>query len=151
DKKAQAVAKNERGWREDLSRKLPYGVFREEVFLSSYTQRAVELLSKANQQVHVLLQDPDTGVTTDRGLGFLGVYDEVLHAAQNDPILVIGGYHFEGFDWGPDADPHTVQLTLLANRLDRALRNAIGKVYPQMLYPTEQTTLIKVWERNISR
>jgi hypothetical protein len=147
--KRQAVASNERAWRDE--HKLPYGIFREEVLLSPYTQRAVEILSKVNQQVYVVSQDPDTEVTAPSGQGFLKAYDEILRDVDNDPILVIGGYHFEGFDWGPLAKSRTAQLTLLANRLDRAMRAAIGRAYPQLLYPTEQSMLIKVWERDPSR
>jgi hypothetical protein len=147
--RVEAVARNERAWRDE--RKLPYGVFREEVLLSPYTQRAVEILSKVNQQVYVVSQDPDTEVTAPTGQGFLHVYDQILRDAAADPLLVIGGYHFEGFDWGPLAKSRTAQLTLLANRLDRAMRAAIGRVYPQLLYPTEQSMLVKVWERETSR
>lgn len=146
--KTQAVANNEGNWR---AGKLPYGIFREEVLLSPYTQRAVEILSKVNQQVYVVSQDPDTEVTAPSGQGFLKVYDEILRDVANDPVLVIGGYHFEGFDWGPLAGSRTAQLTLLANRLDRAMRAAIGRAYPQLLYPTEQSMLIKVWERGPAR
>ncbi|GII62806.1 hypothetical protein Skr01_28910 [Sphaerisporangium krabiense] len=147
--KAQAVARNERGWQP--GQKLPYGIFHETVFLSSYTQRAVDILGKVNQQVYIVSQDPDTQVTIPSKLGFLHVYEEALRDADNNKILVIGGYHFEGFDWGPLAKSRTMQLTLLANRLDRAMKVAIGKVYPQILYPAEPNMLIKVWERDTSR
>ncbi|MFI6645488.1 hypothetical protein [Streptomyces sp. NPDC050504] len=143
----QVVAHNESGWRE----KLPYGIFREQGTLSAYTERAVAIVSKVAQQVYVVSQDPDTEVQVTGGEGFLSVYDRILRDVANDPLLVIGGYHFEGFDWGPDADARTVQLTLLANRLDGAMRVAIGQVYPQILYPTEQAMLFKVWERGTSR
>jgi hypothetical protein len=147
--KAEAVARNERRWQPEG--KLPYGVFHEVGFLSEYTQRAVEILGKVNRQVYSVSQDPDTDVTTQSGMGFLRKYDEVLRDAANDRVLVIGGYHFEGFDWGPLAKSRTAQLTLLANRLDRAMKVAIGKVYPQLLYPAEPNMLIKVWERDTSR
>ncbi|MEU7790410.1 hypothetical protein [Amycolatopsis sp. NPDC049159] len=149
DEKEQAVARNETRWQED--HKLPYGVFHEVGFLSGFTQRAVELLGKVNQQVYAVSQDPDTDVVTHEGMGFLRVYDQVLRDAANDPILVIGGYHFEGFDWGPLAGSRTAQLTVLANRIDHAMKIAIGKVYPQLLYPAEPNMLIKVWERDTSR
>jgi hypothetical protein len=144
-----AVGRNERNWRDD--KKLPYGVFREVVILSTYTERAVNYLAKVNQQIYVVSQDPDTAVKVHDGRGFLRVYDEILRDVLNDPVLVIGGVNFEDFDWGPLAGSREAQLTLLASRLDRAMRVAIGRVYPRVLYPTEQSMLIKVWERNTSR
>lgn len=149
NERTEAVSRNERAWQVD--KKLPYGVFHEVIFLSPYSQRAVEILGTVNQQVYSVSQDPDTGVTTRSGEGFLRVYDRILRDAQNDPVLVHGGYTFEGFDWGPLAKSRTAQLTVLANRLDRAMKQAIGNVYPQVLYPAEPNMLIKVWERDTSR
>ncbi|GII82124.1 hypothetical protein Ssi03_01140 [Sphaerisporangium siamense] len=74
----------------------------------------------------------------------LAAYDEILRTIKSDPIMIIGGYEFEGFDW-KTTDPLTVQLTVLANRIDRAIRVAISKRYPDMLYPSEPSTLVKVW------
>lgn len=138
--------KLESGWRE--GKKLPYGIFREEVLGSSYTQKAVELLSAVNQQVHILSQDADTGVTTAGGRGVLAEYDSVLKKMGSHPLLTIGGYTFEGFDWGELAESRTAQLTTLANALDRAIRVAIAERHPEMLYPTEPNMLIKAWDRS---
>lgn len=148
-KQAAAISRNETNWQP--GKKLPYGIFHEVIFLSSYSQRAVELLKDVNEQVYSVSQDPDTGVTTRSGDGFLRVYDGILQDARNDPVLVHGGYTFEGFDWGPMAKSRTAQLTTLANQLDRAMKEAIGNVYPQVLYPAEPNMLIKVWENNTSR
>ncbi|MGW5697370.1 hypothetical protein ACWEWX_42930 [Streptomyces asiaticus] len=60
--------------------------------------------------------------------------------------MITGGYHFEGFDWGSNASPRTVQLTQLANEIDRAIRAAFGLHVPQALYPAEPNTLIKLWD-----
>ncbi|MBO0867081.1 MAG: hypothetical protein J2P15_00810 [Micromonosporaceae bacterium] len=142
-----AIAANEKG----LSGKIPFGVLREEVFLAKSTQRAVEILGRVNQQVYVLVTDADTGVTAPDQRGILAVYDEVLRDAASDPLLVIGGYRFEGFDWGARARSRERQLTELANNLDRAIKTAIGKAYPEVLYPAEPNLLMKVWERSTSR
>ncbi len=127
---------------------LPYGVFREEVLGSSYTRRAVELLQQVNRQVHVVGQDADTGVAAISGKGVLKAYEDVLSGMARHPLLTIGGYHFEGADWGRRGDRRTRQLTRLANRLDRAIREAIARRYPEMLYPTEPNMLVKAWDRD---
>ena len=127
---------------------LPYGALREEVLNSSYTRKATEILSKVNDQVYMLTQDADGGAKAASGSGIFKAYDDVLAAAKNNPHLVIGGYTFEGFNWAADAPKRTVQLTTLANQLDRAIREVVGKKHPQALYPTEPSLLIKVWDRN---
>ncbi|WOI61112.1 hypothetical protein [Streptomyces fradiae] len=127
---------------------LPYGVFREEVLGSSYTERAVELLRQVNRQVHVVGRDADTGVAAISGKGVLKAYEDVLSGMARHPLLTIGGYHFEGADWGRGADRRTRQLTRLANRLDRAIREAVARRYPEMLYPTEPNMLVKAWDRD---
>ncbi|WHM41045.1 hypothetical protein [Streptomyces sp. BPTC-684] len=127
---------------------LPYGVIREQVFGSEYTRRAVDILKEVNRQVHIVSQDADTGVAAKRGVGVLRAYETALAEMARQPLLTIGGYHFEDFDWGRDADRRAKQLTRLANALDRGIRDAIAKQYPQMLYPTEPNMLIKAWDRD---
>jgi hypothetical protein len=147
DEKKAAVAANEGKLREKEA--LPYGIFREVVLGSQYTRRAVDILRKVNSRVHVLSQDADTDVGARGGLGVLAAYDKILQEMGQHPLLTIGGYHFDGFNWGPGADPRMAQLTRLANELDRAIRVAINGVHPQMLYPTEPNMLIKAWDSGI--
>ncbi|MEV7867268.1 hypothetical protein AB0P17_14475 [Streptomyces sp. NPDC088124] len=127
---------------------LPYGLFREEVLNSSYTRDAVAILSAVNDQVHVVGQDADTGVAVSETLGVLAAYKKALDEMEKHPLITIGGYHFNDFDWGEHGDPRAKQLTLLANKLDRAIRDAVAKLHPQMLYPTEPNMLIKAWDRH---
>ncbi|MGA5565703.1 phage tail protein [Streptomyces platensis] len=141
-KRAEA---NEKGLRDKEA--LPYGLFREEVIRSEYTRTAMEILREVNNQVHIVSQDADTGVATISGLGVLRAYEKVLSEMERHPLLTIGGYHFKHFDWGRHADNRAKQLTLLANELDRAIREAIAKQYPQMLYPTEPNMLVKAWDK----
>ncbi|MFJ1646068.1 hypothetical protein [Streptomyces sp. NPDC088258] len=144
EEKQQAIAANEGNWRE--GGKLPYGIFREGVLGSSYTAKAVDVLSAVNQQVHSLSQDADGGVRTPSGRGVLEEYNRVLRAMASDPILTVGGYTFDGFDWGAMANSRTAQLTTLSNVVDRAIRKAIAKVHVRMLYPAEPNSLIKLWD-----
>ncbi|MGW2326794.1 phage tail protein [Streptomyces sp. NPDC001700] len=136
---------NEKGLRDKGS--LPYGVFRDEVIRSEYTRSAVNILKDVNQQVHIVSQDADTGVAAISGVGVLRAYEKVLSEMESHPLLTIGGYHFNDFDWGRKADRRAKQLTRLANELDRAIRVGIARKYPQMLYPTEPNMLIKAWDR----
>ncbi|WP_349345334.1 hypothetical protein [Streptomyces rapamycinicus] len=145
DGKRALAEKNESGLRDKKA--LPYGVFRQQVLASSYTKKAVDILSKANKQVHIVSQDADTSVSTTKGMGVLAAYTKVLGEMREHPLLTIGGYTFENFDWKKDADPRTVQLTTLSNQVDRAIRDAIDKRYTQMLYPTEPNMLIKAWDK----
>ncbi|MBO3679367.1 hypothetical protein J5X86_30895 [Streptomyces sp. NEAU-YJ-81] len=145
DGKRELAEKNESGLRDKKA--LPYGVFRQQVLGSSYTKKAVDILSKANKQVHIVSQDADTSVSTTKGMGVLAAYTKVLGEMREHPLLTIGGYTFENFDWKKDADPRTVQLTTLSNQVDRAIREAIDKRYTQMLYPTEPNMLIKAWDK----
>ncbi|HZX38089.1 MAG TPA: hypothetical protein VFF37_07120, partial [Streptomyces sp.] len=140
----QAAEANESGLRDKKA--LPYGLFREEVMSSSYTERAVKILKAVNSRVHIVGQDADTGVTTVEGIGVLNAYRKLLRAMGEHPLLTIGGYTFKDFDWSDVADPRSVQLTLLSNEIDRAIRAAIGKLHPQMLYPTEPNMLVKAWD-----
>ncbi|MFI6638409.1 hypothetical protein [Streptomyces sp. NPDC050504] len=137
------IAQNETGWRDG---KLPYGVFRDEVLGHAFTKRAVHILKDVNTQVHIVSQDADTGVASKSGAGVLHAYDRLLAAMDHHPLLTIGGYHFEGFKWGENDDPRMKQLTLLSNELDRAIRVAIAKRFPEMLYPTEPNMLVKAWD-----
>ncbi|MFE9006508.1 hypothetical protein ACFYOY_30945 [Streptomyces sp. NPDC007875] len=135
---------NEKGLRDKGA--LPYGIFRDEVIRSEYTKSAVNILKDVNQQVHIVSQDADTGVAAISGVGVLRAYEKVLTEMGAHPLLTIGGYHFDDFDWGRKADRRAKQLTRLANELDRAIRVGIAKKYPQMLYPTEPNLLIKAWD-----
>ncbi|MEV6638385.1 hypothetical protein AB0M54_47500, partial [Actinoplanes sp. NPDC051470] len=139
------AVESESNWRE--GKKLPYGLFRETVLGSSYTRRAVDLLSMANHNVHVLSQDADGGVVTagPSPMGVLTAYTEILTAIGQHPLLTIGGYTFEGFDWTEGGSSRRAQLTVLANQLDRAVRVAVAKTRPRMLYPTEPNMLIRAW------
>ncbi|GAA1209669.1 hypothetical protein GCM10009578_060260 [Streptomyces rhizosphaericus] len=145
DGKRKLAEENESGLRDKKA--LPYGVFRQQVLGSSYTKKAVDILSKANKQVHIVSQDADTSVSTTKGMGVLAAYTKVLGEMREHPLLTIGGYTFENFDWKKDADPRTVQLTTLSNQVDRAIREAIDKRHTQMLYPTEPNMLIKAWDK----
>jgi hypothetical protein len=138
-----AIATNESGWRDG---KLPYGIFREEVLNHSFTRRAVDILSAVNTVVHIVSQDADTDVATRSGMGVLAAYDAVLTELGEHPILTIGGYTFDGFGWDERSMPRTKQLTNLANEVDRAIRAAIARKHPEMLYPTEPNLLIKAWD-----
>lgn len=139
-----AQRKEEKGLRKA---RLPIGLFRGKVFKSTFTRHAKDILSKANKRVHVLTQDPDSTATAPKGRGVLAAYDEILRTVKSDPIMIVGGYDFERFDWRT-TDPLTVQLTVLANRIDRAIRVAISQRYPDMLYPSEPSTLVKVWDED---
>ncbi|MGW0948859.1 phage tail protein [Streptomyces sp. NPDC002623] len=129
------------------SKSLPYGALREQVLRSTYTRQAVEILSTRNHRVHVVSQDPDGGLTTvgEDPMGVLAKYTKVLADMQRHPMLTIGGYSFKGVSWAADADPRRVQLTVLGNEIDRAIRAAVAKVLPRMIYPTEPNMLIKAW------
>ncbi|MFE9065424.1 hypothetical protein [Streptomyces violaceusniger] len=140
---------NEKGLRDKGA--LPYGIFRDEVIRSEYTKSAVNILKDVNQQVHIVSQDADTGVAAISGVGVLRAYEKVLTEMGAHPLLTIGGYHFDDFDWGRKADRRAKQLTRLANELDRAIRVGIAKKYPQMLYPTEPNLLIKAWDHQEGR
>ncbi|MET9014047.1 hypothetical protein ABZX74_24480 [Streptomyces olivaceoviridis] len=146
EEKRQAIAANEGNWRE--GGKLPYGIFRETVLGSSHTAKAVDVLSAVNQQVHIVSQDADGGVHTPSGRGVLEEYNRILRAMASDPVLTVGGYTFDGFDWGALANSRTAQLTTLSNTVDRAIRKAIAKVHPRMLYPAEPNSLIKAWDKD---
>ncbi|GAA1141026.1 hypothetical protein GCM10009579_75850 [Streptomyces javensis] len=146
DGEKRIAEKQEKGLRDKGA--LPYGLFREEVTNSSYTREATAILSEANDQVHILGQDADTGVAVSETMGVLAAYKRILDAMESHPQITIGGYHFRGFNWSPEGDQRPKQLTLLANALDRAIRVVIGKRFPQMLYPTEPNMLIKAWDRH---
>ncbi len=126
---------------------LPYGIFRNEVLESEHTKAAVQRVGQVTDPVHILTQDGDGQVAAAGGGGVLTEYDNFLKDIARHPLLTIGGYRFAGFDWGEDANPRTQQLTLLANEIDRAVRAAIAKVFPEMLYPTEPNMLIKAQDK----
>ncbi|GAA2365602.1 hypothetical protein [Streptomyces cuspidosporus] len=127
---------------------VPYGLLRERVFTSTHTKRAVAVLSKVNQQVQVLSQDPDGGVRAPKGRGVLAAYEQILHVIAGDPIMIVGGYDFEELHWEEGAQERVVQLTQLANAVDRAVRAAVARRIPEMTYPTEPNTLVKVWDED---
>ncbi|WP_421109268.1 hypothetical protein [Streptomyces sp. NEAU-S77] len=131
-------------------KKVPFGLLRGKVFNSPYTRDAKGYLSEVNKKVYVLLQDPDSTVSAPGGPGVLAAYDNILKDVKGDPMMIIGGYDFERFDWKrAKTESLTVQLTILSNRIDRAIRFAIGKRHPDVLYPSEPSTLVKVWEAEV--
>ncbi|MET9662632.1 hypothetical protein [Streptomyces sp. NPDC006510] len=134
------------------SRSLPYGALREQVLRSTYTKQAVDILSTRNHRVHVFSQDPDGGLTTvgEDPMGVLAKYTRVLADMERHPMLTIGGYSFKGVSWAEEADPRRGQLTVLGNEIDRAIRAAVAKVLPRMIYPTEPNMLIKAWTHDKS-
>ncbi|WP_238545254.1 MULTISPECIES: phage tail protein [Streptomyces] len=127
---------------------VPYGLLRGHVFTSTHTKRAVTVLSKVNQQVQVLSQDPDGGVRAPKGRGVLAAYDQILRTITGDPVMIVGGYDFDELKWEEGAQERVVQLTQLANAIDRAVRAAVARHIPEMTYPTEPNTLVKVWDKN---
>ncbi|MFH9749650.1 hypothetical protein ACH4MN_35140, partial [Streptomyces anulatus] len=118
--KEKVLSENEGQLRKE--RRLPYGLFRDEVVRSPHTTEAVDILSKVNERVHIVNQDADGGVTAWGGRGVLTEYDAFLSEMEIHPTLTIGGYTFEGFDWTPSAAPRTTQL----GRLVHALRSAMA-------------------------
>ncbi len=130
---------------------LPYGLFRQEVLASSYTERAVRALSKVNEVVHIVSQDADTSVAAKNMMGVLAAYTKVLEELGEHPLMVIGGYHFAGFKWKRGDARRTRQLTAWSNEVDHAIRAAIGKAHPAMLYPTEPNMLIKAVDNRLGR
>ncbi|MGW5443563.1 hypothetical protein [Streptomyces asiaticus] len=142
--KAARTAEDE-GLRDRATKAIPYGLVRGHIFVS-HVNRAKSLLAQVNRQVYGLSQDADGGLRTLGGKGLLAEYDAILRDIAGDVTMITGGYHFEGFDWGSNASPRTVQLTQLANEIDRAIRAAFGLHVPQALYPAEPNTLIKLWD-----
>jgi hypothetical protein len=146
DQQKAARAVEDEGLRDRKSKAIPYGLIRGHVLTSSHTNRAKGLLSKVNRQVYGLSQDADGGLRTLGGRGLLAQYDVILRDIEGDPTMITGGYHFQGFDWGPNANDRTVQLTQLANRIDLAIRAAFALHAPQALYPAEPNTLFKLYD-----
>ena len=122
---------------------LPFGLFRQEVLASEHTQNATAALKKINDVVYVVGQDADTDVAAQNTMGVLAAYTKILDELGDYPLLVVGGYRFRGFSWRWGDNRRKRQLTLWSNEVDRAVRSAINKVHPQMLYPTEPNMLIK--------
>ncbi|MFD4232750.1 hypothetical protein [Streptomyces sp. NPDC058542] len=118
--KEKVLSENEGQLRKE--RRLPYGLFRDEVVRSPHTTDAVGILSKVNERVHIVNQDADGGVTAWGGRGVLTEYDAFLSDMEIHPTLTIGGYTFEGFDWTPSGAPRATQL----GRLVHALRSAMA-------------------------
>ncbi|GHE30150.1 hypothetical protein GCM10017673_35990 [Streptosporangium violaceochromogenes] len=141
DKKPLAE-KREKGLR--AKEALPFGLFREEVLGSSYVRTATRVLTKMNDVVYGVGQDADTSVTAKNTMGVLAAYVKVLEDLGRHPLIVIGGYRFGGFKWRRRDARRSRQLTLWSNEVDHAIRAAINKVHPQMLYPTEPNMLIKL-------
>ncbi|MEU0790674.1 hypothetical protein ABZ342_11450 [Amycolatopsis sp. NPDC005961] len=139
----------ERGLRDKKA--LPYGLFRQEVLGSSYVGTAVGVLKDLNDVVYVVGQDADTGATAKNTMGVLAAYKKVLEEMSEDPLLVVGGYHFAGYQWKGHGTKRREQLTVQFNEIDRAVRVAINEKYPQMLYPTEPNMLIKAFENRQGR
>ncbi|MGW0808173.1 phage tail protein [Nonomuraea sp. NPDC002799] len=123
---------------------LPFGLFREEVLGSSYVRTATRVLAKMNDVVYGVGQDADTSVTAKNTMGVLAAYVQVLEELGRHPLIVIGGYRFGGFKWRRGDARRRRQLTLWSNEVDHAIRAAINKAHPQMLYPTEPNMLIKL-------
>nr|WP_251982665.1 hypothetical protein [Streptomyces violaceusniger] len=146
--KTAARAEEAKGIGSKRAKAVPYGLLRGHVFTSSHTKQAVSVLSKVNRQVQVLSQDPDGGVRAPKGRGVLAAYDQILRNIDGDPVLIVGGYDFEELKWEEGAQERVVQLTQLANAIDRAVRAAVARHIPEMTYPTEPNTLVKVWDEN---
>ncbi len=145
-KKALAAVEQPKGWK--AGSKLPYGVFRDTVLTSGHTRRLVDGLSSSGfDPVHIVSQDDDGSLQTRGGRGLLAEYDQVLSQMKVHPLFTIGGYTFEGFDWGPEAGSRKQQLTELANAIDAAVRAAVGKIHPELLYPTEPNMLVKATDK----
>ncbi len=132
-----------------MRKAVPFGLIRSKVFNSSYTHSAVRILSEVNKTVHSLTQDADSGVMSPEGRGVLAAYDEILRTIRGDPTMIIGGYDFDRFEWGGHAGSHTEQLTRLSSQIDMAIRKAIAARHPEMLYPTEPSTLVKLWDEDL--
>ncbi|MEV6131859.1 hypothetical protein AB0M05_34600 [Streptomyces violaceusniger] len=145
DQQKAARTVEDEGLRDRKTKAIPYGLVRGHIFVS-HVNRAKSLLAEVNRQVYGLSQDADGGLRTLGGKGLLAEYDAILRDIAGDVTMITGGYHFEGFDWSPNASPRTVQLTQLANEIDRAIRAAFGLHVPQALYPAEPNTLIKLWD-----
>ncbi|MFE7135409.1 hypothetical protein ACFVIM_31570, partial [Streptomyces sp. NPDC057638] len=125
---------------------IPYGTIKGHVFTSGHVEAAMRKLAEVNAQVYKLSQDADGGLITLGGTGLIAQYNAFLATVEDDATMVIGGYHFGEFDWGPNAAPRNVQLTQLANAIDRAIRAAIARHAPEGLYPTEPNLLAKLWD-----
>jgi hypothetical protein len=128
-------------------KQLPYGIFREEVLGSHYNQNMIKHVGTIADPVHILSQDNDGGVITASKDGVFTQYDKLLTSMKIDPLLTIGGYTFDRIDSTPAGQPRIAQFTALGNELDRAIRAAIAKIYPQMLYPTEPNSLLKATDK----
>ncbi|MEV6805328.1 hypothetical protein [Streptomyces sp. NPDC051129] len=146
--KEAARREEEKGIGSKRAKAVPYGLLRAHVFRHAHTRHAVDILSKVNRQVHVLSQDPDGGVRAPKDRGVLTAYDQILHTIKGDPIMIVGGYDFEGLAWQEGAPERVVQLTQLSNAVDRAVRAVTARHIPEMTYPTEPNALVKVWDKD---
>ncbi|MEN0062736.1 MAG: DUF4157 domain-containing protein [Myxococcota bacterium] len=148
DAKERGELEDGRKAREKVSAKtLPYGDFRNTVMESKPTKKAVNRLSQHYDPVHALLQDADSRIQAQSGSGVLAAYDDILKKMDRHPLVTIGMYRVKGFDWSKKGDPHRLQLTKLGNQLDQAIRKAIAKIAPEILYPTEPNSLVKLTDK----
>ncbi|NEP35855.1 MULTISPECIES: DUF4157 domain-containing protein [unclassified Moorena] len=137
---------------------LPYGVFRDEITKSQYTQRCVnDLKNRFNiPNIYIHIGDADAlslKVPEEQSrhghyqpMGLFSKYDQLLTRHQTKgrqlPYLASGGYELRQGAQGGDL-PADDDLSVLANKIDMKVRRIISKVDPRAPYFPEPNTLIK--------
>jgi hypothetical protein len=144
--------------------RLPLGTVRENVLVSAHTQRQKDMLKAASDPIYLAFGDADVHSMVTSGkkpVGVLTRYTEVLQQMDRYPLMIAGGYRFGWNKYAPPdgvTDPEELQrrefreqlsraLTDLANELDRAIRDGIAEVFPEMLYPTEPNLLFRIYDQ----
>ncbi|WP_424094747.1 DUF4157 domain-containing protein [Moorena producens] len=137
---------------------LPYGVFRDQITKSPYTQQCVNDLKNRFKipNIYIHIGDADALsliVPEERSrhghyqpMGLFSKYDQLLTRHQTKgrqlPYLASGGYELRQGAQGGDL-PADDDLSVLANKIDMKVRRIISKVDPRAPYFPEPNTLIK--------
>ena len=148
---------------ETFKKVIPYDGIRNQVKNHKFTKEFVSGLSKEGNEVYVLSADPDAislkpAPSQKQGAGEIPVkemanalfarYDKIIRANTRKidgkevlPAIVSGGYEFRL----PIAGGQTQDvLTVAANKLDMAIRQAMAQIDPLTVYFPEPNTIVRV-------
>lgn|GEM_PF-2124632 len=147
-----------------VQRVVPFGLIRDQIRTHQLTVQAVARLQEWSRTVYLHTGDPDVvslratpgGINENQlrqqasafANGLFDRYDQVIRESEaraggTMPAIVSGGYEFRLQMEGGDVSMNQ-QLTYLANQLDIAIRERIGRINASVIYFPEPNTLFRV-------